>query len=239
MNAAWERLRSILLWIVTAPVFVVCVSSVLLLALVYRGPALETLLKGSSRLILLAAGIRLRVRGRESVVPGRQYVVVMNHVNFFDPFVFYAAFPGKARGLEEERHFSWPLYGAMLRRIGMIPVDRGNSAKARASLGRAIRLIKAKPDFSVLVLPEGTRTRDGKLRVFKTGAFRLAAAAGLDILPMVQMGAYRINQRGSRCIRPGRVDVLLGPPIPAAGATPENHAELLERTRAWFLKYVD
>ncbi len=239
MNAAWERLRSILLWIVAGPVFLVCVSSVLLLALVYRGPALETLLKGSSRLILLAAGIRLRVRGRESVVPGRQYVVVMNHVNFFDPFVFYAAFPGKARGLEEEKHFSWPLYGAMLRRIGMIPVDRGNSAKARASLGRATRLIKAKPDFSVLVLPEGTRTRDGKLRVFKKGAFRLAAAAGLDILPMVQMGAYRINQRGSRCIRPGRVDVLLGPPIPSAGATPENHAELLEQTRAWFLKYVD
>ncbi len=239
MNAAWERLRSILLWIVAGPVFVVCVSSVLLLALVYRGPALETLLKGSSRLILLAAGIRLRVRGRESVVPGRQYVVVMNHVNFFDPFVFYAAFPGKARGLEEEKHFSWPLYGAMLRRIGMIPVDRGNSAKARASLSRATRLIKAKPDFSVLVLPEGTRTRDGKLRIFKKGAFRLAAAAGLDILPMVQMGAYRINQRGSRCIRPGRVDVLLGPPIPSAGATPDNHAELLERTRAWFLTYVD
>ncbi len=56
---------------------------------------------------------------------------------------------------------------------------------------------------------------------------------------MVQMGAYRINQRGSRCIRPGRVDVLLGPPIPSAGATPDNHAKLLERTRAWFLTYVD
>jgi 1-acyl-sn-glycerol-3-phosphate acyltransferase len=239
MNAAWERLRSLLLWIVAGPVFVACVSLVLLMAMVYRGPALETVLKGSSRMILMAAGIKLRVRGRENAAPGKQYIVVMNHVNFFDPFVFYAAFPGRARGLEEERHFSWPLYGVMLRRIGMIPVDRGNRAKARASLDRATRLIKAKPDFSILVLPEGTRTRDGKLRFFKSGAFRLAAAAGLDILPMVQMGAYRINQRGSRSIRPGRVDVLIGPPILSAGALPDNHAELLQRTRTWFLTYVD
>jgi 1-acyl-sn-glycerol-3-phosphate acyltransferase len=238
MRRILESLRSILLWIVAFPVFIVCVSSILVTALVYRGPALETLLKGSSRLILLASGIRLRVRGRENAAAGRRYIVVMNHVNFFDPFVFYASFPGWARGLEEERHFSWPLYGAMLRRIGMIPVDRGNSAKARGSLDRAARLIQAKPDFSVLVLPEGTRTRDGKLGPFKRGAFRLAAASGLDILPMVQTGGYRINRRGSRFIRPGRVDVLIGPPIPTAGATPENHGDLLERTRAWFLSYV-
>ncbi|MCX6559066.1 MAG: lysophospholipid acyltransferase family protein [Candidatus Aminicenantes bacterium] len=239
MKRILESLRSILLWIVAFPVFIVCVSSILVTALVYRGRRLEPLIKWSCRLILFAAGIRLRVRGREHVEPGRQYIILMNHVNLFDPFVFYASFPGLARGLEEERHFSWPLYGAMLRRIGMIPVDRGNSVKARASLDRAARLIQARPDFSVLVLPEGTRTRDGKLGRFKSGAFRLAAASGLDILPMAQTGGYRINRRGSRMIRPGRVDVLIGPPIPSAGVTADNHAVLLERARAWFLNYVE
>jgi 1-acyl-sn-glycerol-3-phosphate acyltransferase len=239
MKRLLENLRAVLLWIIAFPVFLVCVSSILLTALVYRGRRLEPLIKWSCRMILFAAGIRLRVQGREQVEPGRQYILLMNHVNFFDPFVFYASFPGMARGLEEERHFRWPLYGAMLRRIGMIPVDRGNSAKARASLDRASRLIQARPDFSVLVLPEGTRTRDGKLGRFKSGAFRLAATAGLDILPMVQMGAYRINRKGSRFIRPGRVDVLIGPPIASAGITADGYAVLLERARTWFLSYVE
>ncbi len=69
-------------------------------------------------------------------MPGRQYIVIMNHVNFLDPFVFYARFPGRP-GAGRGKHFRWPLYGTMIRRIGMIPVDRGNSAKARASLSRA------------------------------------------------------------------------------------------------------
>ncbi len=239
MNGFLSRLRSILIWTVAFPVFIVGVSSVFLVALVYRGHRLEPLIKAVCRAILRSAFIRLRVEGRENVRPGRQYILVMNHVNFFDPFVFYAAFPGLARALEEEKHFRWPLYGAMLRRIGMIPVDRQNRAKARESLQKAARLIRTKPDFSCLVLPEGTRTRDGKLGPFKRGAFLLAAEAGLEILPMVQIGAGRVNRKGSRMVRPGTVDVVIGAPIPLDGATRESHDDLMARTRKWFLRYID
>lgn len=239
MKRAFLHARSILIWIAAFPVFLVCISFILLVALVYRGRRLEPLIKAVCRTILFACGVRVRVRGRENFEPGRQYILIMNHVNFFDPFVFYAAFPGWARGMEEEKHFRWPLYGPMLRRIGAIPVDRKNSAKARDSLKRAARLIRTKPDFSVLVLPEGTRTRDGKLGPFKRGAFILAVEAGLDLLPMVQIGAGRINHKGSRLICPGRVDVVIGPPISPAGATRENHDALVAKTREWFLSYVE
>jgi 1-acyl-sn-glycerol-3-phosphate acyltransferase len=239
MNKAMERLRSTLLWISAFPVFVVCISSILLTAIVYRGPRLDALIKFSCRAILAAAGVRIRVKGRENCVPGRQYIVLMNHVNLFDPFVINAALPGPARGMEEEKHFRWPLYGAMLRRIGMIPVDRGNSLKTRESLKRAAALIRARPDRSLIILPEGTRTRDGKLGPFKRGAFILAAESGLELLPMAQIGAGRINYRGSRLIRPGLVEVVIGPPIPPAGATRESHDELVAKTREWFLSYVD
>jgi 1-acyl-sn-glycerol-3-phosphate acyltransferase len=239
MSRLLSRLRSILVWIAAFPVFIVGVSSIFLVALVYRGPRLEPLIKAVCRGILRSASIRLRIRGRENVQPGRQYILVMNHVNFFDPFVFYAAFPGRARALEEEKHFRWPLYGAMLRRIGMIPVDRKNRAKARESLRKAARLIRTKPDFCCLVLPEGTRTRTGRLGPFKHGAFILAAEAGLEILPIVQIGAGRINRKGSRMVRPGTIDVVIGEPLALDGATRESHDALMDRTRAWFLKYVD
>lgn len=239
MSAGLVRLRSLLIWITVFPIFIAGVSAIFLTALVYRGPRLEPLIKAVSRLILFAANVQLVVRGRENFDPDRQYIVVMNHVNFLDPFVFYAAFPGPARGMEEEKHFRWPLYGAMLRRIGMIPVDRGHSLKARESLRRAAGLIKARPGFSFIVMAEGTRTRDGRLGPFKRGAFILAAEADLSILPMVQIGAGWVNRKGSKLIRPGRVDVVIGPPIAPAGATRESHDDFLERTRSWFLRYVD
>jgi 1-acyl-sn-glycerol-3-phosphate acyltransferase len=239
MNEALLRLRSLLIWIFVFPIFIVGISAIFLTALVYRGPRLESLIKAVSRIILFSVGIRLQTRGRENFDPASRYIVVMNHVNFFDPFVFFAAFPGPARGMEEEKHFRWPLYGAMLRRIGMVPVDRGHRLRARESLKRAAGLIRARPGFSFTVMAEGTRTRDGKLGPFKRGAFILAAEAGLDILPMAQIGAGRINRKGSRLIRPGQIDIVIGPPISPDGATRENHEEFLERTRAWFLRYVD
>ena len=174
--------------------------------------------------------------GRENLVPGRQYVVMMNHVNFFDPLVFYAAFPGIARGVEEESHFRWPVYGGTIRRIGMFPINRKNPDRAVESLRRAAAWIRERPDFSFGILPEGTRTRDGKLGPFKRGGFLLAVETGLDILPIVQSGAFEIARKGSLLIRPGRVDVAIEPAVPVAGYTKENVGELIERVRGVFLE---
>jgi len=239
MTRTFDSIRSILLWIVAFPVFIVSCLFLLTVSLVYRGRRIEPLIKGCCRLILTCCGIRIRVRGRVNFNPARQYILLMNHVNFFDPFVFYAGFPGRARGLEEESHFRWPLYGLVLRRLGMIPVDRKNSQKARESLKRAAALIRRRPDFSFIVLPEGTRTPDGKLGPFKRGAFILAAESGLDLLPLVQRGAFRINRKGSRLVRPGTVEMLIGPPISAAGFGRENQDKLVEKARNYFLAEVE
>jgi 1-acyl-sn-glycerol-3-phosphate acyltransferase len=107
MGKSLERARSFLIWAVTLPVFVVACLVVWLASFLLRGRAFEGVIKASCRLVLLVAGVRVGISGRENLVPGRQYVVMMNHVNFFDPLVFYAAFPGLARGAEEESHLRW------------------------------------------------------------------------------------------------------------------------------------
>ncbi len=238
MRRLFEGLRSLLIWAVALPVFAAVCLTILLVALVYRGPRLEPLIQGGCRLILFCCGIRLRTHGLENVVPGRAYIVMMNHVNFFDPFVFYAAFPGPARGIEEEKHFRWPLYGAVIRRIGQIPVDRKNHQRAMESLARAAKLIRERAGYSFVILPEGTRTRDGLLQPFKRGGFLLALESGLEILPIVQVGAGRINRRGSRLVRPGRIEIFFEPPVSAAGFTRETLDALMDRVRAAFLRRV-
>jgi 1-acyl-sn-glycerol-3-phosphate acyltransferase len=235
MGKILDRARSALIWAVTLPVFLLGCAAVALGSFVLRGRALERLIKSGSRAVLFAAGVRLRTGGREHIVPGRSYVVVMNHVNFFDPLVVQAVFPGPIRGAEEESHFRWPVYGAVLRRIGQFPIDRKDPARAVESLKRAAAWLREKPDFSFGILPEGTRTMDGRVGPFKRGAFVLALDAGLDILPVVQTGAFEIARKGSLNIRPGRLAVTVAPPIPVAGYSKETLGELIDRVRRVFL----
>lgn len=236
MKRVFESLRSLVIWAIALPVFVLCCLVILLVALFTRGRRLEGLIKACCRLVLFVSGVRLRVSGQENAVAGRRYVVMMNHVNIFDPLVFYAAFPGSARGIEEESHFRWPFYGAVLRRIGQIPIDRKNSSKARESIQQAADLVRTCNEFSIAILPEGTRTLDGKLGSFKRGGFHLALETGLDILPIVQNGGYRIIHKGSLLIRPGRVDLTIKPPVPIGGVSKENLQELVDKVRSVFLR---
>ncbi len=239
MKTAFERLRSLLIWAVAFPVFVAACVAVWLASYVLSEPPMERLIKGACRLVLFCCGIRVSLEGSGNLVPGRQYVIMMNHVNFLDQFVFYAAFPGYARGVEEEGHFRWPVYGPTIRRLGVVPISRKDTARAVASLKRAAEWMRTRPDFSFLVMPEGTRTRDGRLGAFKRGGFLLALETGLDILPLVQSGAYRINRKGTRLIRPGRVALTIEPAVPTAGSTKENVGELVDRVRSVFLDRLD
>jgi 1-acyl-sn-glycerol-3-phosphate acyltransferase len=239
MKTAFERLRSLLIWAVAFPVFVVACIVVWLASFVLSGAVMERIIKNACRLVLFCCGIRVSLRGGENLSPGRQYVIMMNHVNFLDQFVFYAGFPGYARGVEEESHFRWPLYGPTIRRLGIVPISRKDSARAVASLKRAAEWMRSRPEFSFVVMPEGTRTPDGRLGLFKRGGFLLALETGLDILPLVQSGAFRINRKGSRLIRPGRVELSIQPAVPTAGFTRESVGGLVERVRSVFVTRLE
>jgi 1-acyl-sn-glycerol-3-phosphate acyltransferase len=156
-----------------------------------------------------------------------------------DGFVFYAKYPGKARGIEEESHFKWPLYGWVIRRMGQFPVSRKSGRRAMETLKKAAELIRNKKEFSVAMMPEGTRTVTGKLGNFKKGGFLLALEAGLDILPIIQMGSFNFKRKGSWMMRPGKVEVVYEKPIITSEYLKENITDLIQKTRDIFLKYID
>jgi 1-acyl-sn-glycerol-3-phosphate acyltransferase len=239
MKKAASVALSLLIWCIGLPWFIFWALALLLVGIFRAGAFFEGSLKWLCHSLVWVCGIRVTVSGRENFARGRQYILMMNHVNLLDGFVFYRSFPGIARGIEEESHFNWPVYGWVIRRMGQIPVNRRSGAKAIASLRRAADLIRNKKDYSFMVLPEGTRTRDGKLGPFKKGGFFLALETGLDILPLVQKGAYRVNRRSSLLIHPGRIEYAIERPIPIAGYSRENIAELMDKVRGVFLKYVE
>jgi 1-acyl-sn-glycerol-3-phosphate acyltransferase len=230
---------SAIVWAWGLLVFSLTVLLLLLVSLFHTGPFFEKLLTGGCRLVLTSMGIRIKIEGRENVEPGQKYIVMMNHVNMFDPLVLYSSFPDKARAIEEESHFRWPLYGWLIRRVGNLPVNRKNLRKAYDALLEAGRLIKERPEYSFAILPEGTRTMTGKLGPFKKGGFVLALEAGRPILPIVQLGSFRIKRKKKWLIRPGVVTVKIEKPIPPAPFSMNDINAYMKKVREVYEKYLD
>lgn len=233
-----DSLVSFAIYVVGGTCFGLCAIFLIIVSLFYTGAFFDRLIKWACRSMLFCCGIRLTLKGAENYDPEKQYILMMNHVNFFDTFVAYARLPGKARAVEEESHFKWPLYGLLVRRVGVIPISRKSGIKAMNALKKAAELIQKRKEFSFFVLPEGTRTRTGKLGTFKKGGFLLAMESGLDILPMIQIGSFKIKQKLSRIIRPGKVELVIEKPISTAGYTKDNIDDLIQKTRNVFLQYV-
>jgi 1-acyl-sn-glycerol-3-phosphate acyltransferase len=121
----------------------------------------------------------------------------------------------------------------MLRLTGDIKVRRGGPesggeavAKARAYLQRGM---------SVMIFPEGTRSRDARLLPFKKGAFRLAIETGVPVLPVVVSGTAAGFQKGGTTVGPCDAVARILPPVPTTGLTQADAGALRDRVRAAFV----
>jgi 1-acyl-sn-glycerol-3-phosphate acyltransferase len=206
-----DRLRSWLLWSWGVLLFGV-MGIVMLFWLIFLNPKrYEPSMRRACRWFLRVLGVRLRVIDHGGRQASGVYLFLANHVNTLDPFVFKAALPQSFRAVELADHFRWPLYGWLIRRLGHIPIERERPFRAMGSLAAAIKALQN--GASLLIFPEGSRTRDGKLLPFKRGAFHLAQTAGVDIVPVLQRGSFEINNKIDKRLRPGEIKVEILPPI--------------------------
>jgi 1-acyl-sn-glycerol-3-phosphate acyltransferase len=186
-----------------------------------------------ARLNLLVSGVRVRLEGLERVDPSHPFVLAANHESQFDILVLQGWFPHPFSWLAKQELFRIPLLGQAMHRLGDVPVDRGKGRAALRSLAEAAARIAA--GTSVVVFPEGTRSPDGFLQEFKTGAMILAIKAGVPVVPVAILGSREVLPRGRLLVRPGTVTVRFGEPIPTAGLTLRDKEALAGRVRAALL----
>ncbi len=226
---AFALLRSAVAWAAGVCAFVPLGGMVVVLSFLAPPRRFHAFTSWSCRMILRALGVRVTVTGREYLHPGRPYLFVGNHVNLFDVFVFYGYIPVFFRGVELDEHFDWFFYGRIIRRLGMIPISQTRGREALRSLKTAEQALAG--GTSVLILPEGGRTLDGRFQPFKRGAFRLARRAQAQVVPVVMTGAFQILQKGRLFVRPGRMALRFGPPLPPARLKKMETAALADLVR--------
>jgi 1-acyl-sn-glycerol-3-phosphate acyltransferase len=157
-------------------------------------------------------------------------VFVSNHLSNFDIPVLFLAIPHRIRYLAKAELFRIPLLAGAMRRIGIIKINRGAGPASHAAINQGVSGAAAN-GYSLIVFAEGTRSRDGGLHPFKKGAFRIAIATGMEIVPVAVHGTWDTWRPDARVFFPGTAKVIIGDPIPVADLTMHDIEALSDRTK--------
>lgn len=184
-------------------------------------------------LIHSLAGVDIRVDGEENLWSHRPAVFIFNHKTNFDALIIgkllRTDFTGVAKK-ELERH---PIMGPAGRLMKVAFIDRGDAKKAVETMKPIMKL--AQEGISIAIAPEGTRARTRELLPFKKGAFRIAMAAGIPIVPIIIRNAEDIGARDAFFMRPGTVEVKVLPPISVADWSLDDLEDRIDAVRDLFV----
>ena len=159
-----------------------------------------------------AAGIKVDMQGMENVPEGRACIFMCNHVSNLDPPVVLPLLPGRCSVMLKKELMSIPILGRAMRMGQFVPVERGG--KRDAAQASVLAAGKALDDgLNMLVFPEGTRSKDGRLSAFKKGPFFLAMETKAPVVPVAIMGTEKMMRKGSAAIIPGVARIRLLPAI--------------------------
>jgi 1-acyl-sn-glycerol-3-phosphate acyltransferase len=206
----------------------------LIAALVDRsGDTTHRIVAAWARLCLFSVGVRVDCAGIENLPPG-PVLLAANHSSGADIPILYAALPTSFRFVHKRSLFLLPIVGQILLFGGHIAIDRARVFRARRGLERAVRRVRE--GTSLLVFPEGTRSRDGRIGAFKRGSLKLAIEAGVPVVPVALCGVRRVIPRGALSLTPGEVRVRIQPPVPTRHRSPAEAealaAEVEQQVRA-------
>jgi 1-acyl-sn-glycerol-3-phosphate acyltransferase len=182
-----------------------------------------------SRLFLGAAGIRVSYDGLDDAHRHHPCVYMANHESLIDPMALAPALPPSTLFVSKKSLFRIPVFGWAMTAAGFISIDRGDRRRAIESLDGAADRIRS--GRSLILFPEGTRSRDGVLQPFKKGPFHLALRAGVPVVPVAISGSRALWQPGSLLVRSGEVRVRFAPPLDLAGRGPDDLPVLMTRVR--------
>ena len=187
-----------------------------------------------ARVVLRVCGVGVTVGGLENVDIDVPCIYMVNHQSAFDIFTLLAFLPVDFKFILKQELMKIPLFGWAMKRAGYIAIDRGDPRKAIKSMNMAAE--KIKQGASVLIFPEGTRSKDGHLQVFKKGGFHLAVKSGCDIVPIVILNSRNIVRKGSMRISGGDIRMEICDPIPLNEYGKRQVDQLMGRVREEMLE---
>jgi 1-acyl-sn-glycerol-3-phosphate acyltransferase len=203
-------------WLIAAPVFII--ATILTALSVIIGCMLGSKKFFSyypgmiwSKLTCYLALCPVEVRGKEHLQKHQSYVFVSNHQGAFDIFLVYGFLGEPLLWMMKVGLSRIPLIGAACRAAGFVFVDHSSPAKAKRSIEETKR--KLTDGASLIVFPEGSRSKNGKIKRFHKGAFQIALDQHIPIVPITLNGPFKVMPPGTLKLYPHRMIMVIHPPI--------------------------
>ncbi len=207
----FKAVFSIVMWPVASAVFLILVLFYFLIGLIIPHKKLSPFAKPLCRTVLFFGGQWLKIKGTTPKKENQPYLYLFNHASMFDGFMIVASISHYVTAVGANKQFSWPIWGWIVKRYGVIPIKRKKLKEAIHSLDLAEQSIKKGVSF--LISPEGTRSLTGELGGFKKGPFHLAKNTGITIIPVGLSGAFKAKSKPDWRIKPGVLTLTFGNPI--------------------------
>jgi 1-acyl-sn-glycerol-3-phosphate acyltransferase len=208
-------------------VFTIVVSAIfiLVMSLRWRGAG-EVLIRIWSTVFLAVPPVQWTVEGTDRIEPNTQYFFLANHLSNFDIPLLFRAIPTPIRYLAKKELYKIPVFAQALKVGGIVKIDRGAGVTSYTAINEGVARAKEN-GYSLIVFPEGTRSRDGELHPFKKGAFRMAIATGLPVVPVTVNGTWEVWPPGSKLFYKGNARVVIHEPIETSHLTVQNDIDAL------------
>jgi len=230
------RTASILLWVGLTTTFF-GVMAIIVSFFTRTGNPVHIIAGIWARSILMASRVPVSVSGLSNIEPDRSYVYMANHQSNFDIPVLLGYLPVQFRWLAKAELFKIPVFGRAMRGAGYVKIDRFNQESAFESINEAAQ--KMKNGVSIMIFPEGTRSKDGSIRPFKKGGFVMAIDSGVPIVPVILRGTWPIMAKSSLRINRGSVEMEIAKPIDTTGYSRETKEELMQTVRTVICQKFD
>lgn len=180
--------------------------------------------------ILRLTGQRVEAAGLDRFDASQPHFFTANHQSMADIAAIYAVLPVPLVFVLKEELYRVPFLGWYAEAMGMIFVRRGDRAQSLRSLRGARKQVE--DGKSILTFPEGTRSQDGQLRRFKSGALMPAIEMAIPVVPIALTGTGYCLPAGSARIRPTTIRVLVGKPIPTRNLQVGDRRDLANQAHA-------
>ena len=177
---------------------------------------------------LRLSGMKVSVKGAEQLDPKQTYVFIANHRSYLDTATLFV-YTGRRMGLLAKKELlKVPILGYGMGFVNVMAIDRSNSERARETVASATARIRSGISFGVFA--EGTRAKPGEFLHFKKGAFYMAVAAGVPIVPVAIKNTDVLMGKGTGRARAGTIEVVMLAPVPTAGlSTDEDVQQLVKK----------
>ena len=176
------------------------------------------------------SGAKVSLFGEENIPSNIPVLFVSNHQSNFDIALFMSYINMPKGYISKIEMKKIPVLSTWMGFMRCVFMDRGNLRKAAESISEGIKILKS--GYSMVLFPEGTRSKGDHMNEFKAGAFKLATKSGVPIIPVTIKGSYKLMEANNNKIRPAEVEIHVHPMVQTATLTREEQGELPDFIKA-------